>query len=78
MLALATDTDTVELRPQRADRDPDHDMHQVSLIAGRYRIPERARPLVGAAICGHRQPAPGQPLFAPPGRHWVSAQRLAT
>lgn len=52
-------------------------MHQVALIAGRCCIPERARPLLRAAIYAYGAPAAGQPLFAPPGRNWVSAQRLA-
>lgn len=52
-------------------------MHQIALIAGRYRIPRRARRFLRAAIRGHGQPVPGQPLFAPPGSHWVRPQRLA-
>jgi hypothetical protein len=51
MLALVTDTDAVELQLQRADRD--RDLHQVALVAGRYSIPERGRPIWRAALLGH-------------------------
>ena len=47
------------------------------MLAGQYRIPERARPLLRAAIVTHDDPAAGQPLFARPGHVYLSAQRLA-
>lgn len=39
----------------------------VTLLAGDYRVPERARPLLRAAVLAHDAPVPGQALLARPG-----------
>lgn len=73
-LALATDAEPRFLAHHLAHHaDTDH----IDLLAGRYRIPERARPLLAAAIGTHDDPAPCQPLLAGPGHSYLSAQRLA-
>ena len=48
-----------------------------AVLAGTYRVPERARPLLRAAILTHRAPVSGQPLLGRPGTWWISPQRLA-
>lgn len=73
VLALATDAEPRFLAYHRGDADT----HEVVLLAGRYRVPERARPLLRAAALSHAEPGPGQPLFAPTGQVYISAQRVA-
>lgn len=75
-LALATDADARNMASLRADRRTSG-IAEVTLLAGRYRIPERARPMLRAAILAHGTPDPGQPLFAPTGRVFASVRRLA-
>ncbi|MBW0105277.1 hypothetical protein [Pseudonocardia sp. KRD291] len=72
-LALATDAEPRFLAHHLVHAGAE----QIALLAGLYRVPERARPPIRAAIGTHDDPAPGQPMFAPPGHLYLSAQRLA-
>lgn len=74
MLGLATDA---EARFLAGLRRPGVVPEQITLLAGDYRVPERARPLLRAAILTHQAPVSGQPLLGRPGSWWISPQRLA-
>jgi hypothetical protein len=73
VLALATDAASRFLAHHRHSADTE----QITLLAGQYRIPSAARPLLRAAIETHDNPGPGQLLFGQPGDLHLSVQRLA-
>ncbi len=73
VLGLATDAAPRFLAHHRHTADTE----QITLLAGQYRIPPAARPLLRAAIETHDSPEPGQLLFGQPGDRHLSVQRLA-
>lgn len=76
MVGLATDAEAPFLTHQTAT-GWSGDLDQVHLLAGHYRVPQRARAVLRAAILSHDNPSSRQPLFAPTGSYWTSSQRLA-
>lgn len=74
MLGLATDAEAPFLaRGLRACRC---DTARITLLAGDYRVPDRARPLLAAVLDTHPDPEPIQSLLAPPGAGLISPQRV--
>ena len=76
MLGLATGAEAPFLAHQPATGWP-RELGHVQLLAGTYRVPPRARPMLRAAVGNRDNPHRGQTLFAPPGKWWTSPQRLA-
>ena len=73
MLGLVTDAEAPFLDGLRV---VGCDTERVTVLAGDYRVPARARPLLAAVLDTHQDPEPGQALLAPPGTGLISPQRV--